>query len=394
MENYGMHSYDMVVIGAGPAGSMAALIAADRGLETLLVERDPVVGTPVRCAEGIDHIGLSHFFEPNPVWISAYIDKYYLVSPDGDYVEMNTDGNIGYILDRSVFDKMIAVQALNKGAKVMTGVEAVGMTEHENGTRRVSLRDDGNEWDVEAKVVIAADGVESRVARWAGIDTTCPVHDMETCAQMVLSGIEIDNRAFSLHFTREFAPGGYAWVFPKGSDSANVGLGISGDIAKDKPPVKFLDDYIQRYFPDATVKSRTIGGIQCSGGLKRIVADGFMVCGDAAHMANPITGGGIINAMIAGRAAAVTASKALRNGSVAAKNLKEYQKICDDRFGKMNRLFYRVKEGIISIPDKRFNAIAREALALPIEKRTPVRILAAALLKNPALLKILPRLVI
>ena len=388
-----MKQFDVVVIGGGPGGSMAALTAAKNGLDTLLVERDPVIGSPVRCAEGVDHKGLSEFFKPDPRWIAAEITKYYLVSPDDIAVEMNIEGARGYIVERLVFDRMIAERASIEGAYVQTGVEAVALSDFANGMRVVRIREDGTERDVAASIVIAADGVESRVARWAGIDTACGVHDMETCAQVTLAGIDFDSTAFSLYFTREFAPGGYAWVFPKGERVANVGLGISGTFAKEKKPVDFLEAFVTCYFPGASVVSRTVGGVQCSGGIGTITADGLMVVGDAAHMANPITGGGIINAMIAGRASGETAVSALKRGAANRKSLEPYRKTCNSRFGKMNRLFHRVKEGIFDIGDDGFNALAHEMLVLPLEKRTPVRLLGKALVTNPRLLAILPKLV-
>jgi len=383
----------MVIIGAGPAGSMAALTGARLGLEVLLVERDPVVGSPVRCAEGVDEKGLRRFFEPDPRWTAAEIDSYYLVAPNGDEVKMSIMGLRGYILERAVFDRMIAQEAAKSGASVRTGVEATGLSEFSRGSRSVTLRDNSHEWEVRGRVVVAADGVESRAARWAGLDTHCSLHDMETCAQATLAGIEVDPRAFYLYFTREFAPGGYAWVFPKGHGVANVGLGISGSFAKGKSPIDYLEGFIERRFPGASVVSRTVGGVQCSGGVEKICADGLMVCGDAAHMANPLTGGGIINAMAAGEIAAETAAEALKKGGTDERNLRPYQKRCDRRFGKMNRLFHLVKEGIIDIPNERLNALAEEMLKLPVEKRTPVRVLRAALVRNPFLLKVLAKLV-
>jgi len=388
-----MNTYDMVVIGAGPAGSMAALTAAQHGLSVLMVERDPVIGSPVRCAEGVDEKGLSEFFAPDPRWIASEITHFYLVSPDGSRVKMDTQNQCGYILERVIFDRMIAQEAAVHGASILTGVDAVAMSEFSNGTRTVTLQNAGSRWDVIARMVIAADGVESRVARWAGLKTNTPVHDMETCAQVILADIDIDHRAFSMYFTREYAPGGYAWVFPKGPHSANVGLGISVTIADKKTPVRYLDSFLSRYFPGAAVVSRTTGGVSCTGGIGKMFADGLMVCGDAAHAANPITGGGIINAMISGRIAGETAAGALEKGRAAERALSIYQKRCDDRFGNMNRLFYRLKEGILGIPDERLNAIAHEVLKLPVEKRSPARVLGTALVRQPKLLKVLAKVV-
>ncbi len=387
------NSFDVLVIGGGPAGSMAALTASERGLSVLLVERDNAIGSPVRCAEAVDDVGLREFFNPDPSWISSEITGYSLVAPDGTVVKMNMEGYKGYILERLIFDRMIAEKAAANGACVITGVEATGMSGFSGGIRKVSLRSDDREWQVEARIVVAADGVESRAARWAGLKTNAPKHDMETCAQVLLAGIDVDPHYFLMRFTNVFAPGGYVWVFPKGEGKANVGLGISGDYASEKSPVKYLNDFLAEYYPDASVVSRTFGGISCTGGIKKIFADGIMVAGDAAHMANPITGGGIINAMIAGKLAAETASEALKKGRSDESLLKNYQKLYDDRLGKMNNLFYRLKEGIFNISDDRLNKIAREMTNLPIEKRTPVRVIGTALFKQPKLLLVLAKAV-
>ncbi|MBT4484152.1 MAG: NAD(P)/FAD-dependent oxidoreductase [Candidatus Latescibacteria bacterium] len=389
-----MKHFDMVAIGGGPAGSMAALTAAKLDLSVLLVERDPDIGIPVRCAEGVDVKGLSQFFQPDPKWISAEINSYYLVAPDGSKVKMLSGLDSGLILERSVFDRMIAHEAALNGARVMTGIEAVAMTEYTEGLRTVTLRSDEKEWDVRARVVIAADGVESRVARWAGLKTRVGLDDMETCAQMTLANIDIDQHAFSLYYSSKFAPEGYAWVFPKGRKIANVGLGISGNFAKQKTPVQRLEEFREHYFPETSIVSRTIGGIPCTGGIEKIYADGVMVCGDSAQMANPITGGGIINGMIAGQFAGETAAEVLSKGGAEEKRLRIYRKRCDDRFGKMNRRFYRIKESIITLSDNRLNEIAHKILETPVEKRTPIKVLRSALLKEPGLLRLLPKLLI
>ncbi len=110
-----METFDMVVIGGGPAGSMAALTAAERGLSVLLVERDHTIGSPVRCAEGVDDKGLREFFEPRREWIASEIDAYHIIAPDGTAVTIDTGPSSGYILERLVFDRMIAEKAAEAG---------------------------------------------------------------------------------------------------------------------------------------------------------------------------------------------------------------------------------------------------------------------------------------
>ncbi len=385
-------TYDIVIIGGGPAGSMAALKAAESGLSALLVERDKAVGSPVRCAEGADHKGLAEFFTPDPAWISSVITGYILVAPDGTEIDVHVHDK-GYILDRAVFDRMIAERAASNGAVIMTETEAVGISDYENGVRTVELTGKGLSKQIPAKIVVAADGVESSTARWAGLKTATSLKNMDTCAQVLADGIAVDPHKFKMFFTREFAPGGYAWLFPKGQDSANIGLGISGEYSREKYPVQLLDAFLEFHYPEASIIERTAGGISCTGGIKKLVADGLMVAGDAAHFANPITGAGIVNAMISGKLAAETAYEALKKGDTAASALKSYSKMCETRIIKMNRIFYRFKEGIYSMPDSKMNEIAHEIARLSPEKQTPARILRASFIKNPSLLRLIPKLV-
>jgi digeranylgeranylglycerophospholipid reductase len=358
----------------------------------LLAERDDDIGTPVRCAEGVDHKGLVEFFTPDPTWISTKINGYILVAPDGTEVDVyNKD--IGYILDRTVFDRMIAERAMSNGAEIITGTEAVGMSGYKNSVRTIELTSDGRSRHVCARIVVAADGVESSAARWAGLNTVTSLHNMDTCAQVLAEGITVDPHKFKMYFSTESAPGGYAWVFPKGPDRANIGLGISGEFSHKKSPTQLLDSFLHINFPGASIAGRTVGGISCTGGIRKLVADGVMVAGDAAHLANPITGAGIVNALISGKLSAETAYDALKKGNTGESALKSYSKMCQTRIIKMNRMFYRFKEKIFSISDSKMNEIAHEIAKLPPEKQTPARILRVSFMKNPALLRLIPKLV-
>jgi len=81
---------------------------------------------------------------------------------------------------------------------------------------------------VEADIVVEADGVESKVGRWAGIDTSLKLSDIETCAQFLVAGIDVDQNFCQFYLGNEIAPAGYIWIFPKGKNQANVGIGILG----------------------------------------------------------------------------------------------------------------------------------------------------------------------
>lgn len=349
------------------------------------MEKDAEIGVPVRCAEGVSDRSVRRFFEADTPWISNRITRLSFVAPDGTEVRVNSPA-IGYILNRTAFDRHLARQAIEAGAEVWTRacVRGLAWTDQKDWDVLVSNR--GEAHRLRAKVVIGADGVESRVGRWAGLDTVTSLHDIETCVQYTMAGLEIDHECCQLHFGREVAPGGYLWVFPKGSGVANVGVGISGEYAQKGKPVDYLDRFVNRVYPQASVLRAVGGSVPCSLPLKETVADGLLLVGDAAHQADPLTGGGILNAVRAGRLAGKVAAEAVASGDLSKKRLTVYQKQCDEAMGKKRRRSYRLKEAIFKLTDEELNATARALNRINPEKRTLGRVFLTALAKNPKLI--------
>jgi digeranylgeranylglycerophospholipid reductase len=384
---------DVLVVGGGPAGLIAAreLAARAPGLEIVVIERDRAIGAPVRCGEGVGSQGVAEFIDPAGAdWVARRIARVIFRAPDGAEVRV-AEGDVGFILDRTRFEPALAAEAARQGVGIRIGVEAVGMTRSGDGWH-VALRTAAGEETLAARLVIGADGVEGMVGRWGGLDTRVPARDMESCAQDVVCGIDVDPDAIVLHFGQRIAPGGYAWVFPKGPGVANVGLGIVALRAEPGCSARaYLDRYLADRFPRGTRTGSTVGGVIVHPTIKRTVSDGLILCGDAAHMINPLSGGGIVNAMKAGRLAAEVAAGALAAGDTGAARLQRYHDAWMELLGSDHLRFYRIKEALAGFDDAFFDRLARTVNRIPEPRRTLRRIFAHALVQHPTLLPVVAK---
>ena len=231
--------YDVIVVGAGPAGSVAALNAAADS-DVLLIEKRPEIGAPVRCAEAVPlvetpfvfHTSFEKYVKPDKKWVASEVKGVRATAPDGTIVEVSgemfgKEDPLGIVLERKLFDRQLAKNAARSGAHVAVRTRATGLILEDGAVRGVKLSRLGEEFDVRAKLVIGADGVESQVGRWAGINTTLKLKDIESCAQYHMQNVELMDNTLDFYFGSS-APSGYAWAFPKGDGAGNIGLGVLG----------------------------------------------------------------------------------------------------------------------------------------------------------------------
>lgn len=385
---------DVLVIGAGPAGSSAAKHAALNGAKVLMIEKKSEIGAPKRCAEGVSKDGLIQLgIEPSSRWVTSEIDGVRLVSPGGTDVWLTQDTvklpEMGYVVERKVFDKHMAMDAARAGADIMVKTLAKGL-ERKDGYMIVKAERMGEEFEIRAKVIIGADGPESRVGRWGGLKATCKPKDMESGAQFEMVGVEMENPNALEFYFGSVAPGGYAWVFPKGKDIANVGLAVISTLTK-KSAYEHLVEFAENCptTRNATAVELNIGGDPVGGINKKISADNLLVVGDAAGMVNPLTGGGIISGMHGGLIAGEIAAAAIKEGDVSAKRLFEYDERSQEEIGDSFNKYLKSRDYLESLSDDELDSIAKAFNETEFERISTTELLKVLVKVSPkALLKL------
>ncbi len=345
-------------MGAGPGGSMAAKAAAENGADVIFIEEHPVAGTPVYCAEGLSISGINDGgLEAEPPYVSQQITMARIVAPNGNTVNLTSEDWTGYTLNREIFDRAIADNAENAGARLMTETRATGVMLEGSRVVGVKAVHGGEMVEFMAKVVIGADGHWSITRRSAGLDRY--FRDYVTCAQYRLGGLDLETPSVNEFWMGEkYAPGGYAWVFPKSREVANVGLGVR--VKHTKPPIEYLKDFIDQdpRFRNAEILNRNGGICPVSGTLDRIVMDGLMLVGDAAGQLIPMTGAGIHSAIEAGKMAGRVAAEAVKEGDVSEKRLSAYRVEFDEYWGKRIKDSGRVLEMLDRFSDDDLNTLS------------------------------------
>lgn len=383
--------YDVVAIGGGPAGAMAAWRSAEAGVKTLLLERDREIGLPVRCAEATSTAWFECYFKPEEKFIANRVDAEEFVSPNGMAVVVQGDDK-GVVLERKIFDAHIATIAAAAGADIATRADVTGMERLENGWK-LNATHQGRPIRFEARVVIAADGIESRVARWAGVDTALSLDDLESAAQYDMVNIEIENsHHLYCYWGNGIAPGGYCWVFPKGEHRANIGIGVLASRAAGKTAKELLDEFIGARFPRGKAVGFVTGGIPLARPLKELATDNMLIAGDAARIVDPLSGEGIKAALLSGYLAGETAGEAVLKNRCGRDFLKTYSERLYGRIGKTLGVRYRIGKIVQRLSDEEYCRVAALARKATPGKMSLLKMFTFIARNHPTLLLDLPKL--
>jgi len=383
-------NYDVAVVGAGPAGTVTARFAAELGAKVIIVERRQEIGVPVLCGEGVSRKIDDWNMLEGKRWIASSMDGARIYSPDGTMVKLSADmaGNeTGYVIYRDIFDQELGRQAAKAGAKIMMNTTATGLLKNNGKIKGIKAKRFNEEFEIEADIVVGADGVESKVGFWGGIETRLDPKDLEICAQYTLTNIECKDAYCDFYLGNKIAPGGYVWVFPKGKDTANIGIGILASLSESGIAKKLLDKFIAN---DPRLKNgepiRFLAGAVPVANPVETIRDNLILVGDAARHVDPITGGGLTCCLQGGKIAGETIGTAVGNQQFNKETLSAYETGWKEAFGKKLKRNYLVKEIMLDFDDKTFNMLADSLKDYKFEELSTLSLIKALVLKHPTLL--------
>ncbi len=327
---------DVIIVGAGPAGAMAARIISKTGYSVLVIDKKSKVGYPVQCAEAFSRYSIeSNGLRLDESWIRQRLDGIKIFVPNGKYFYFLEDF---LSIDRCKFDKWLMDKAVSLGSKLMLKTQVIGI-KRKSGFWEVKT----DKKTFRCRVLVGADGYKSSVSEWLGIIKK------KEC----LNAINYKFRKKDIDFPDDklcgfHGPkfvGGYAWVFPRGEEF-NIGICITDDFSKAKQD---LDGFCKSMGFDIKKKIMTnTGFVPVNYSMKSYVKNDVLIVGDAAGLTNPILGGGIHAALISGRVAGDTIVEAFQKNDMNI--LKKYDRmvskhpISDPVLQRAREIFYSFNE--------------------------------------------------
>jgi geranylgeranyl reductase family protein len=301
------HLYDVAILGAGPAGTVAAYECARQGLRTVLLEKERLPRRKV-CGGGLSAKSLRVLpFSPDPVMEQRTVSGWVAHGDEALEVDVRRPG---MMVCREAFDAFLAGQAVAAGARLIEGFELA--TVEEDGAERVLMSREGGK--VRARLLIAADGVNSVVRRQV-FPGPHPGTVAALEARVVPADWARERMSGRCLFDFGAVEAGYGWIFPKG-DHFNVGVYRFRKTAGSRDLRAVLTGFLagNPFLRDATVRDVAGARIPVAPVAKSLVRRGVILAGDAAGLGDALYGEGIYCALLSGREAAASALASLSDG--------------------------------------------------------------------------------
>lgn len=331
-----MESYDVLVVGAGPAGGTAAWFMAKKGLKVLLVEKKKAIGVPVTCGEALNWKTTDIIEIPDQV-IDHQLSKQVLYK---DHVRIRESGFSAFMINRGELDRYLALKAVSAGAELSISTRFIRYEKENEKEKKVSvlLKQGEKIRKIFCSILVGADGFGSKVAKLAGFTGKLTPEDYSVTYQYYMSNVDTDENAADFFMFVPYIAGGYAWIFPKRFGTANVGLGMhphQGANARD-----ILNTFIhqnevahkkcQHAFP----LSQSASVLYSGGPLENIVTDHILVIGEAAGHVHPVTGEGNYFAIMGGKMVSEMCAASIKEDTFSKEFLKKFENECNKAFAE------------------------------------------------------------
>jgi len=335
-----LSKFDVVVAGAGTAGSMTALTAAKASLKVCLLDRKPreQIGEKI-CGDAVgkhhfDNLGLAY---PKGEELGLRIAGVRIYSPDMKTVfEIEEKQLYGFIVNRRMFGQRLVNEATDAGATLLDSTMIIDPTLKDGFVTGVTAKDmrTQSRIQLQSKVVVEASGFNSvlrkKLPPQIGIDLHVDNEDVEACHREIrqLKGggeHEVDGGFLELYLDMNVTPGGYTWVFPEGGNKVNVGLGVSMKKGFPNPRTQLYEHVLSKpRFEGSTILNEGTWYLPTRRPLDCMTGNGVLVVGDAACQVNPVHGGGIGPSMTGGFTAGQVIADSIEKGDVSRAGLWQY----------------------------------------------------------------------
>jgi geranylgeranyl reductase family protein len=351
-------SQDAIIVGAGPAGLIAAHRIASNGHSVVVIEEHEEVGKPDHCAGLLSSTGLARLgiIPPRHI-IQNTVAGARIHSPSGHSILIERGRREAFVVNRHLFDAWLAERAEEKGTSLITGRKVTDVSKSSNGKYLVRTSKTVDEFM--ARAVISGEGSRCQISQKAGLPQV-PRKSKYPAYQYELSGVDIEEDLVEMFYGRQISTGFFAWIIPLGEGRVRVGM-ASRDRPKQRLQAAIKHHSIISKRLDGFAIERGFGGIVLVGlPVKKTVHGGFLTVGDAAGIVKATTGGGVVVGGTAAEVAAKVVSEALstQEGEL---NLQSYEKSWRSLLQKDLRAMYLAQRAITSLSDRGLDELIKGA---------------------------------